>query len=100
MSGKSFLIFRVGDSFGDRLVFCGGVLRRTKIILKFEYLTGELKRAVLAMLDHRNIGASVLIDFEVRVFREHDRRRVFQLFLCDGLISLMAFLPLARQIRR
>ena len=60
-------------------------MRRTKIIPEFEDLSGELERAVVAILDHRNTGAGVLTDIEVLVFREHDGRRVFQLLLCHGL---------------
>src|SRR4029450_9814288 len=82
---NSSLVLCAGDSCAGRLMLCSGVLRRTKIIPKFEDLSGELERAVVAILDHRNTGAGVLTDIEVLVFREHDRGRVFQLLLCRRL---------------
>src|SRR5439155_26433983 len=74
------LVFRMGDSIGDfrhMLLFLFRVLSGAEVECQLVDLTGELKRTIVAILDHRDTGAGVAADVEVLVFRERDRDRVF-----------------------
>src|SRR5258707_618415 len=67
-----------------RSEFCLGLRRVLQLRFELErqlvYLTGKLERRIVAILDHRDARAAVLADIESFIFRESDRRAVF-----DGL---------------
>src|SRR4029434_535079 len=70
------LLLEVGNS-RKLLAIRFRVLLRFEVEGQFVDLAGELERNIVAILDERQRGASVLADVEGFVFRERDRGGVF-----------------------